>query len=78
MGGRHEIIDNGNGTLLISGICPISKEKWELKNIDKNKYLIWKFQNGKVQNVFPELNTNKRELLISGITEKGWQSLNNN
>ena len=46
-------------------------------DITYNKYTKYKLGKENVQDVFPNLNTEEREFLISGITSQEWDSFFN-
>ena len=68
----HSTFDMDDGTLLVSGICPILGKRWDM-TVDKAGYLRW--VNGElIQNAFPKMNPAHREQLMTGITPEGWDS----
>lgn len=69
------IINNGDGTLRLEGVCPISGATWALDGIDAYSYNRWKTAEALIQDAFPGLSTDDRELLITGITPDAWESL---
>jgi hypothetical protein len=71
MASKHNVEAQADGQLLLTGICPVSKESWMLC-VDKEDYDRW--QAGElIQVVWPDMHAAHRELLISGITDKGWE-----
>lgn len=68
-----KITQSTPGRLRITGTCPVTKEPWELI-VKEKEFDDW--QNGAlIQDAFPELSADQRELLITGINNKGWKKL---
>jgi hypothetical protein len=66
----HNVFTNLDQTLTCVGTCPISGKGWELV-VEAEQYSKW--QDGDlIQNAFPELSADDRELLITGITAEAW------
>ena len=58
-------------TTVVTVPCHFCKELQEIENVTVQGFANW--QNGElIQNALPELNTDQRELLISGICPKCW------
>ena len=58
-------------TTVVTVPCHFCKELQKIENIPVQGFANW--QNGElIQNALPELNTDQRELLISGICPKCW------
>jgi hypothetical protein len=66
--------------VVISKECKITGELYQLR-VPKEKVEVWR-NGGLVQKVFPELNPDQREFLMTGITpaewEKMWENYENN
>lgn len=60
--------------LTLRGKCSVSGEEWEM-TVDKVKYFSWIEGQGKIQDLFSELTPDQREMLMTGITQKGWDML---
>ena len=68
---NQNIIDNGNGTVTISGKCVFIGEKYSV-TVNENEYNKW--VNGElIQRAMPNVSVEDREFLISGISPKGWK-----
>ena len=63
------IIDNGK-TVTIIGTCPVSKEGWTVE-VPRMSYYQFMVDDRNALN----LPTDEKELLVSGITRKGWDML---
>ena len=60
-----------NATTVVAVPCHFCQEVQKIENIPVQGFANW--QNGElIQNALPELNTDQRELLISGICPKCW------
>jgi hypothetical protein len=60
-------------TATCSKLCPIIDEEYVV-TIDMAQYKEWK-SGEYIQRAMPELNTNEREFLISGMTPAMWDNL---
>lgn len=56
-----------------SKVCPIIDELYVV-TIELEQYNNWK-SGSHIQNVMPELNTNEREFLLSGMTPAMWDNI---
>ena len=56
----------------ICATCPICHKK-HFVEVDFDDYRRWKTENIYVQDAFPYLNDDDRELLMSGICKKCWE-----
>ena len=53
--------------------CPFCG-KTHIVNVSADGYFAWKYEGVSAQDAFPELTANAREMLISGICPKCWDS----
>lgn len=71
----HEIVKHvSDNQILISGKCPGTGKTWELV-VDKLNYASWLFGEKLIQQAFPDMSKDDRELMISGYTKEGWDML---
>ena len=61
-----EITIVGNGLIELTYVCPFCSE-WSKVRISKDKFERYAEGKEKVQDIFPELSADDREILISGI-----------
>ena len=59
--------------LVHSKICTVTEKEYRV-SIDYNKYELWR-AGELIQNVFPDLDLDQREFLISGFTPAEWSEL---
>jgi hypothetical protein len=65
--------DNETQKATCSKLCPVIDELYVV-TIELDQYNSWK-SGGHIQNVMPELNTNEREFLLSGMTPAMWDNI---
>jgi len=58
--------------LCFSKMCSVTHKEFSIV-ISFPKYVMWKENKKLIQNVFPELNAEEREFLISGWTPAEWK-----
>jgi hypothetical protein len=63
-----------DGTLTITGKCPVTKKEWRLEGIEVDAYNRWR-SGTFAQDAFPELTPGQRDLLIHGIVEEEYDRL---
>jgi hypothetical protein len=73
MASQHLVTEGADGTLLLTGRCPITQKEWVLR-VQAAAYKRWK-AGALCQEAFPNLTADERELLISGTTKEGWDSM---
>lgn len=71
MASEHKIKREADGTLTASGFCPVTNKEWTLTGLDKDAYDSWR-SGELIQNAFPNLDSDQRELLVTGYTQEGW------
>lgn len=54
--------------------CPICNNISAIK-IDKHKFMLYNSGFGKIQDLFPDLSENERELILTGICNTCWNAL---
>ena len=70
MPSEHTIRKVGYNLVDVDGSCPWCKVKWHLR-VHKNMYDAW--CNGElIQDAFPTLTADERELLVSGVCDVCW------
>ena len=57
----------------IDGMCPITHKPWTLA-VPVEGYERWQ-AGEKIQHALPTLTADQREMLITGITQEGWEQL---
>lgn len=72
MASRHDATLQQDGTLTITGRCPISNKEWRLEGLEVDAYNRWR-SGELIQDAFPRLAKDQRELLISGVTPEAWE-----
>jgi len=70
---RHAVIKEDPNTLTIEGRCPITKRSWTL-TVDKKGYIAW-MGGSLIQKALPGLSDEERELILSGVSSEGWNTL---
>lgn len=73
LGPGEWIFDEEAQTATCSKLCPIIDEEYVV-TIDLAQYKDWKEGNF-IQNAMPELSSNEREFLISGMTPAMWDNI---
>lgn len=58
---------------LIITVCPFCGHAHEVA-VNEDDYFSWKFDGALVQNAFPYLSADEREMLISGICPTCWEN----
>jgi hypothetical protein len=58
----------------LSKTCSVTHEEYSII-VSFPKYVMWKEKKNLVQDVFPELNADEREFLISGWTPAEWTEM---
>lgn len=71
MASQHDVELQPDGTLSVTGKCPLSGKEWRLTGLNSVAYGDWK-DGMLIQEAFPQLNKDQRELLITGITPEAW------
>lgn len=66
------VIPDGD-LLRVQGVCPMTKKAWELE-VWKTSFDMWR-AGGLIQECFPDLSVDERELLQTGYTPEGWDQL---
>lgn len=74
MASRHDAVLQQDGTLTITGKCPISGKEWRLEGLEVDAYNRWR-SGEYAQVAFPRLTADQRELLISGVTPEAWEQI---
>jgi|FreactTroBogLake_1042271.scaffolds.fasta_scaffold21049_5 hypothetical protein len=60
--------------ILLNRTCPNCRVDSGL-SVDKDKYFEWREGRKNVQDIFPDLDTHERELLLTGYCYKCWDKL---
>tara|TARA_R110000744_G_scaffold6800_1_gene23528 strand:- start:425 stop:670 length:246 start_codon:yes stop_codon:yes gene_type:complete len=66
-----------DGKAKLIGPCYISGEEYSTKEFNEGKYMSWILKEDLIQNLLPELDADDREFLITGISPKSWDEMNN-
>jgi hypothetical protein len=69
---NHYELDEGGRTVHVT-YCPVCKVRNEIK-LDRSKFIRWRTSEH-VQNVWPELDANDRELLVTGTHPACWDAM---
>jgi hypothetical protein len=70
-----QLVRVGNGRVKAVGPCSMSGEKYSTREFSEGGYMSWILQEDLIQNLLPELNSDDREFLITGISPKSWDVL---
>jgi hypothetical protein len=68
---KHDVEDLGDGSATITGTCPITGKEWNL-TVDLSAYESWVNQEKLIQEAFPNLTPDLREMLMTGYSPEGW------
>lgn len=68
-----KVIVNGINAIFYKK-CSVTGKKYSV-TVNKEKYIYWKTGNSYIQEIFPELNADQREFLISGTTPQEWSKM---
>ena len=60
--------------MVVECYCPFCGKLNEVE-VDFDDYCAWQFEGKRVQDVFPYLDPNEREYLISGICDECWADI---
>lgn len=60
--------------ICLSKTCSVTHEEYSVM-VSFPKYVMWKDKQTLIQDVFPELNADEREFLISGWTPSEWNKM---
>lgn len=65
----------GNNMVKAVGPCSISGEEYSTKEFSEKGYMSWVLKEDSIQNLLPELDSDDREFLITGISPKSWEEI---
>jgi hypothetical protein len=70
---NHTVTQNPNGSLTVEGKCVVTGKPYSL-TVVTSQFVAWQ-RGALIQDAFPNLTDDEREILKTGITPEGWAKM---